>query len=205
MLSNFTPMTARGPTWAPTHPPRRDNAPVTPVKLLAGLGAALVVVGAGVAGWQVAGAPADGAGTVPPPCPPALTADRLAAGRGGVPDRIVPVPLPQPRGPVAVRICRYGSSSSGTPLQRSVALDPPRTARVAGVLNTPPAGVVAGAVRPADCPDGGPVTLLAFRYTQGPPLVVEVDGGGCSLVSTSARVERGRADVVGLLDQQERA
>ena len=161
---------------------------------------ALVVVGAGAAGWQVAGAPPDGAGTVPPSCPAALAADRLAGGRGGVADRIVPVPLPQPRGPVAVRICAYPASRPGTAPARQVALDPPRTAELAGVLDTPPSAAVAATARPADCPAGdGPVTLLLFRYTTGEPLVAEVEGGPCALVSTSARVERGRADVVDLV------
>jgi len=170
--------------------------------------AALVVAGSALIGWRVAGAPPDGAGTVPPSCPVALAADRLTTGRGGVADRLVPVPLPQPRGPVAVRICVYPSGRPGVAPVRQVTLDPPRTAELAGVLNTPPsppslptspAAATAAAARPADCPPGGPVTLLLFRYTQGKPLVAELDAGACALVSTSARVERGRTDVVDLV------
>ncbi|HEY6796627.1 MAG TPA: hypothetical protein VI248_18290 [Kineosporiaceae bacterium] len=152
---------------------------------------------AGTAGWVIAGSPQDGAGTVPPACPATLPATPLAAGRGGVGDRLVPVPLPQPRGPVAVRICGYPAAAAGARLHRSAVLDPPRTAELAGIMNTPARSEeVPGGGRPVDCPDAGPVTLLLFRYTQGPPLVAEVDAGSCGLVSTSARTERGRADVV---------
>jgi hypothetical protein len=162
--------------------------------------AVAAVLGSGIAGWAVAGPPADGAGTVPPPCPATLGPDPLAAGRGGVGDRLVPYPLPQPRGPVAVRLCAYPSASAGATPAREVALDPPRTARFAGVLDSPQAGVGTGTTRPADCPAGGPVTLLLFRYTQGAPLVASVDAA-CALVSTSARVERDREDVVRLVGE----
>ena len=156
------------------------------------------VVLAGAAGWVLAGAPADGAGTVPPACPPALVGPAVLAApapgdRSGVPDRLVPVPLPQPRGPVSVRLCAY--AADGAPLGRQATLDPPRTGELAGVMNTPGAGAVAVTARPAGCA-GGPVTLLLFRYTQGEPLVARLDGA-CDLVSTSARAERGRADVAG--------
>jgi hypothetical protein len=157
--------------------------------------AALAVVLAGAAGWVIAGPPRDGAGTVPPACPVVLPAQPLATGRGGVGDRLVPVPLPQPRGPVAVRICAYPAAAPGTPLRRSAALDPPRTAELAGVMNTPDRPGP-GAVGPPDCPGAGPVTLLLFRYTQGAPLVAQVDAGCGAVVSTSARIERGRTDVV---------
>jgi hypothetical protein len=167
------------------------------------LGAAAVTALAGVTGWLVAGPPADGAGTVPPPCPASLPADPLALGRGGVADRLVPVPLPQPRGPVAVRICSYPAGAAGTAPYRSAVLDPPRTAELAGVLNDSGPGVattaVTGRPRPPGCPSGGPVILLLFRYTQGEPLVAMVDGGLCALVSTSARAEAGRVDVTQIL------
>jgi hypothetical protein len=161
--------------------------------------AAALVAAAGAAGWLVAGPPADGAGTVPPSCPATLPARPLDAGRGGVPDRLVPVPLPQPRGPVAVRICSYPAATAGTALRRGAALDPPRTAELAGVLDAPVPDVAATPVRPAGCSAAGPVVLLLFRYTQGEPLVAEVDAEPCALVATSARVERGRSDVVRIL------
>jgi hypothetical protein len=43
--------------------------------------------------------------------------------------------------------------------------------------------------------------LLVFRYTQGPPLIAQLDGGPCASVSTSARVEQGRTDVVRMVDR----
>lgn len=173
---------------------RRSRAP-----LAVGVGAVLLAAGAaGAAGWWWAGPPADGGGTVPPDCPTTLASSVLATGRGGVSDRLVPVPLPQPRGPVAVRLCRY--PTTGAALLSGAVLDPPRTAELAGVMNTPGPGAVTVTARPPDCAADGPVTLLLFRYTQGDPLVAEVGGGGCALVTTSARIERGRSDVVRLVD-----
>ena len=177
-----------------TRPPSPAGAPLR--RAVTGLLAAVAVAVAGAAAWRVAGSPPDGAGTAAPACPPSLAAGLLAAGRGGVPDRLVPVPLPQPRGPVVVRICSYPSGVPGSPLERSVSLDPPRTAALVGLLDSPPTPVAAAGTRPPDCPATGAVTVLVFRYTGGLPLVAEVDAGPCALVSTSARVERGRADVV---------
>jgi hypothetical protein len=161
-----------------------------------------VVVVAGAAGLLWAGDPVDGAGTVPPPCPAALpaAADRFADTRDAEPGRLVPYPLPQPRGPVAVRLCRYASATAGAALERSTALDPPRTARLAGVLDTPGPDAVAGTDRPAFCAPSGPITVLLFRYTAGAGFVVDVEAGPCALVSTPQRVERNRDDVRELVD-----
>jgi hypothetical protein len=157
------------------------------------------VASAAAAGWVWAGPPADGTAIVPPSCPvrvPAAFGTPVVGDAGtAVADRLVPV------GPVSVRVCGYASGGAAVVTQR--VLDPTRTAALAGTLDTPPPGAaVDGAGGPdraqqqrARCAGASPAVLV-FRYKQAPTLLVTVAGGGCRLVSTSARGETGRDDVV---------
>jgi hypothetical protein len=171
----------------------------------------LAVIAAGAAGWFLAGPPDDAAALVPPACPASAdVATGSAAGPAadvvgavaepgylaGVPQQLVPMPLPQPRGPVSVRICRYAGGGDGSyRLSRSVVVEPTRTAALAGLMDKTP-----GATPAPGCLPGANVDVLVFRYTEGLPLRVEVLGGRCALVRTPARAESGRQDVVRAID-----
>lgn len=163
-------------------------------------GVGLLTTLAGATGWLLAGPPSDELAAVPPPCPEALDAQASPgwAGRSpGAEDRLVPMPLPEPRGPVSARACAYSRGSGpGYGLRRSVAVDPARTAALAGLLNRT-AGQQASSGSPlARCRPGEDVAVLVFRYWKGPEQLVEVRGGECAVVATAARVETGRRDVV---------
>jgi hypothetical protein len=105
------------------------------------------------------------------------------------------MPLPQPRGPVAARVCGYRSGDGRYLLDRHALLDPTRTAALAGRLNGVPGEELTAAERSACAPGERPAALV-FRYTAGDSALVEVWGGSCGLVATSARAERGRGDIV---------
>lgn len=175
-----------------------------------------VVAVAGTVGWAFAGPPPEGIAMLPPACPAALSAPtpgvwRPAASRIGpagagargyraaVPDVLVPMPLPQPRGPVTVRVCGYRQDGDRHLVVRERVLDPTRTAVLAGLLNAWPDPVaVTPPVLPEGCEPraGDDPVVLVFRYTEGDPALVEVVGGPCQIVATSARVDQRRGDVV---------
>jgi len=162
--------------------------------------AALAVLLAAAGGWVVAGRLPARPGPQPPPCPARYAADAVTPVRAADPGKLVPVPLPQPRGPFTVRLCAYPSTAPGVALRDQVLLDATRTAELSGVLDVPDAVAVQPADRrPAGCA-AGPATLLIFQYIEGDPFVAEVDGGPCALVTTPARIERNRADVVRLVE-----
>jgi hypothetical protein len=205
MTSDTSAPGAAGPAPAG----RTTRGAVAVAGRLAGVVAVLGI--AGVVGWQVAGPPWSGAAVVPPACPAAPSSSGTssgtssstlgatsgaASGSTGAADQLVPMPLPEPRGPVSVRVCGYVPRSGGYALEREVVLDPTRTAALAALVDEHPGAVVPGARRPARCGATGPIVVLAFRYTQGPPVFVDVVGGDCGLVATAARVETGRQDVV---------
>jgi len=161
--------------------------------------AAVAVLLAAAGGWVVAGRLPARPGPQPPPCPARYAADAVTPVRAADPGKLVPVPLPQPRGPFTVRLCAYPSTAPGAALGDQVLLDATRTAELSGVMDVPEAVALQPARRPADCP-AGPATLLLFQYIEGDPFTAEVDGGPCALVTTPARVERNRADVVRLVE-----
>jgi hypothetical protein len=158
------------------------------------VGAAVaLVIGTGAASWWLAGSLGDVPDLAPPACP-ASVASIGSSGRAGDPDRLVAVPQPEPRGPITSRLCEYPADRAAGPV-RQVVLDPPRTTALAGVLNAAGTASAQGR-RPDGCPAGSTVTLAVFRYTAGPPLFVEVYGGPCALIASTARVELGRVDAV---------
>jgi len=162
--------------------------------------AAVAVLLAAAGGWVVAGRLPARPGPQPPPCPARYAADAVTPVRAADPGKLVPVPLPQPRGPFTVRLCAYPSTVPGVALRDQVLLDATRTAELSGVLDVPDAVAVPPADRrPGGCA-AGPVTLLLFQYIEGDPFVAEVDGGPCALVTTPARIERDRADAVRLVE-----
>lgn len=178
-------------------PDGRSAAPDDRRRLL-NISAAFAVVGAAAAGWHLAGPPGDATAPVPAQCPavdPVAVPVRADQG-AGVSDRLVPMPLPQPRGPVSVRVCAYAEHGSGYTLRTSAVVEPVRTAVLAGLLNRTPGPVVTDVARRAECTPGREVAVLVFRYTQGPGQQVDVLGGDCALVRTPARTERDRQDVV---------
>jgi hypothetical protein len=167
---------------------------------------AATLVAAGSAGWLIAGPPHDGTAVVPPGCPstyvPAATSGGDAAVSDrlpGVRDQLVPMPLPQPRGPVSARICRFQAQDGGYRLQRSAIVEPVRTSSLAALLNTP--GRLADDERAGACPPSPGIDVLIFRYTEGLPMQVDVVGGTCGLVRTPTRAETGRQDVVRRVDE----
>jgi hypothetical protein len=177
------------------------------------VGVSAVVVAA-VAGWVLAGPPDDAAAVVPPACPTSVATGVTPVDPGfgpGVADRLVPMPLPQPRGPVSARICRFVPSSdahAGFVLHRSVVVEPVRTAVLAGVMNTlPSVAVVSGsssgsssaAGTAAGCRVPGEIDALLFRYSAGAPVRVDVSADQ-GWARSSMRAEGGRADVVRAVD-----
>jgi hypothetical protein len=168
------------------------------------LGVASAVLAAAAVGLVLAGPPADGTAVVPPNCPVSFDPAQLGAPgyRAGDPGQLVPMPLPEPRGPVSVRICRFEERDGRYELRGSVVVDPVRTAALAGMMNERP-----GAEVLTDDPAGPPVEpwkridVLIFRYTEGLPLRVDVLGGESAHARTSARAETGRQDVVLAVDE----
>jgi len=164
-----------------------------------------VVATATVLGWVFAGPPADSAAVVPPGCPASFDPADAAPAPGyqaGVSGQLVPMVLPEPRGPVSARICRFeapGGSGTRSALQRSTVVDPVGTAALAALMNEGLGGSPLGgssACQPGTGPD-----VVIFRYKAGPPVRVDVLGGDSAHVRTSARTEFGRQDVVQAVDR----
>jgi hypothetical protein len=162
------------------------------------------VLGTGAVGWLLAGPPSPATAVVPPACPssPRLSGPgdvfELAGFQRGVAGQLVPMTLPQPRGPASVRLCGYHGGDRLV-LDRQRVLDPIWTAWLAGKIDEPAGSPVTPPVRPAGCLSGDRPVVLVFRYTQGDPVAVEIPGGPCGLVATGARMETGRDDVVRLV------
>lgn len=160
------------------------------------------VLAAAVVGWVLAGPPADGTAVVPPACPVSFDPAQPGAPgyHAGDPGQLVPMPLPEPRGPVSARICRYEERAGRYELRRSVVVDPVRTATLAGMMNERQQRSL-DSFGSSGCPPTVGPDVLIFRYREGRPLRVDVLGGNSAQVRTSARTELGRQDVVLAVDE----
>jgi hypothetical protein len=172
---------------------RRVSALIA-VRRVAVLLGCLVVV-AGLARWWLDGGPARQGFSIvgPGACPltsaslvfPSQARDRL--------DRFVLPVGPPPVAPVRATVCRY---VEGGPAVEGLALDPARTASLAGALAEPLTGWPQDALaakRPqaltdvqlagssaAPCVADGSGAVLVFAYPVGPPVVVRVRTGPCA-------------------------